>query len=1731
VQDLPTDELRVIWDMADLSGDGKLDAHEYAIIMLLVQARCRSIELPSVLPSSFMSRLRPPLFDSSQCLNGNSDGSPSSVANGCDTHTFNQVTPQFLGPVDNPAHGSVFQSAPVLVREVSSEMSSRFPMPVKKTEPLPSPRQLLLEGNSQDISEEQQILEWANKLNPSPCVTEPASLLPSGYKNEQEDSPSEGNHAVAVTATEWTSFDDISDDVLATPKGQDSMPLDAVNSSKEVDPFADVISKTSSSPTQEGRTERTMKPQGGAAEFLAPVDVFQNSAACSTFPTPTLPNICAQDAELISFHDTGAQFFDPKQKSFQPLLLPDEPEVIDNFASASQQGSIPPIVQPMKGAISGAQLTSAASAPPIVSLILQQPTLDNTSMKIRSPAQFSSSAAPVGMQSDWSQNVAQCFSASFDPMVQTNSQSQPPMFPFQQSPSHGRPPLPARPNHLKEATKAPRDKLNAERPTRPPPPPPPRKSAPPIAASCAVTNTFFELETISSYDSAVSSSPSILDVTSSAFQPVPGESVPSTASHAKSCVPTPLWFPGETPRNANLEREKAVKDHTLSLKCDADAGHAGESSSLRFLRENLESLEKQLDLSEGMQEELKSDRGDMRQKLKDIKSIEDDIARLTSEYERLCRDKAIQEQDVEKEKRQKVAVQKENACAKKMIVPKSSSMEKRRGNPKTMAKYEAQNMHENKHGQQRRAEQSQTKLMGRVGRDVSKKQRSAQEGALRGKNIAVHKSISKTMSLKTSSTPSNTSNEHLRDDSESIENRSSLISSKFKSVGNLEAMVMPMEISLVPLESKIRELVRMGVKNSLGTDVEAVHIQNLNKGVVQFEVCIVSRIQDVAKSSDSVQDKFDFSDALKQIVFPCHVENIQRKDLLNTSAADKRVDGLTRSLSTDSFFSPRRNETRTCFANTTDSIHKRVVDMVKQKAKQEMAQLEQELLAVIHAMERASLNDSIGLAIAQGAISPDDLQRVREEVQEQEHSLKLSLSPEDLNKLSPTLAHRSVTEPFLLEQSREQQEIAAPHKNLELGEESIQMQRERFFSAHEMNIESVRSERERFYTAGEGEQNLQELGNTLLQINVKADDAKGEKARDGGKELEVVERPRFSSSEVNWSVGEKQVSAKDLRTATSSSDMSLQEFINFSESLQKATSHDQATLIGGLHRHKAHLAAALGGCKALLKLTPSAEGEELERLQGQPDWQAIKCEMQNRYCILGALGVTEAMIEILKMHMTSTEVASTASRILLLLARNDDNKSCIVQKNGIEVIAKTMKRHAAIPTVQEYCCGALRNLALNNVDHCVAIADANGVGLLVTAVQLHFESCRIVQQACCALKILSACTELREEIARSGVLPLLVDAMQAHADNPRVQQHTSAVLLALEDHVEKIAKEHLKTIPRNFDSWSDSWISQNRAPRDSNSISGSLSNQSVPTNLNVEFSSNPEDATMLPSEWRAFSQNSDILDSDIEAKERKTEANVREDIKMKEAPIIQSNDVAPLAIADNHATPCVHLTPKNANQFQRKTSPWQSMQSLWDDEGAVEKVGEKVHEEPETAEKATESELPVEKELAKPLLGEGSVSSDWSPESLRSISASAHVGTRLEKETAFEKESVKEVDKCCVHDPSLSTTAPSSAMWKAETASHHKPETSIQGSPEGAGVEGEKLRIEDMLCHVLFSDTTECETKSSELLMSMTVFLEQLLSSVSPLRYVSLSSFPSIMNGNTAHLCTRRQTHDIYTFL
>jgi hypothetical protein len=73
------------------------------------------------------------------------------------------------------------------------------------------------------------------------------------------------------------------------------------------------------------------------------------------------------------------------------------------------------------------------------------------------------------------------------------------------------------------------------------------------------------------------------------------------------------------------------------------------------------------------------------------------------------------------------------------------------------------------------------------------------------------------------------------------------------------------------------------------------------------------------------------------------------------------------------------------------------MELVKQKAKAEMVQLEQELLGVIRAMEEASLNDNMALVLAQGVLTPEELAIIQKDALLEELNFDANLQPHELH--------------------------------------------------------------------------------------------------------------------------------------------------------------------------------------------------------------------------------------------------------------------------------------------------------------------------------------------------------------------------------------------------------------------------------------------------------------------------------------------------------------------------------------------------------------------------------------------------------------------------------------------------------------------------------------------------------------------------------------------------------------
>jgi hypothetical protein len=189
-------------------------------------------------------------------------------------------------------------------------------------------------------------------------------------------------------------------------------------------------------------------------------------------------------------------------------------------------------------------------------------------------------------------------------------------------------------------------------------------------------------------------------------------------------------------------------------------------------------------------------------------------------------------------------------------------------------------------------------------------------------------------------------------------------------------------LSLVPAEELVREQIEIGVRKALGMELDTVDVNIVHCCKMDLEVRVSPKLGEVSA----------LSGVLKTLEFPCMVKEVGP---IGVRSLPGRSQGISRSQSTESFFSPRREPSTK--SGGIQWIQRRVMELVKQKAKAEMVQLEQELLGVIRAMEEASLNDNMALVLAQGVLTPEELAIIQKDALLEELNFDANLQPQELH--------------------------------------------------------------------------------------------------------------------------------------------------------------------------------------------------------------------------------------------------------------------------------------------------------------------------------------------------------------------------------------------------------------------------------------------------------------------------------------------------------------------------------------------------------------------------------------------------------------------------------------------------------------------------------------------------------------------------------------------------------------
>ena len=136
----------------------------------------------------------------------------------------------------------------------------------------------------------------------------------------------------------------------------------------------------------------------------------------------------------------------------------------------------------------------------------------------------------------------------------------------------------------------------------------------------------------------------------------------------------------------------------------------------------------------------------------------------------------------------------------------------------------------------------------------------------------------------------------------------------------------------------------------------------------------------------------------------------------------------------------------------------------------------------------------------------------------------------------------------------------------------------------------------------------------------------------------------------------------------------------------------------------------------------------------------------------GAIGL---IVCYMKHHRLVADIQATGCDVLRRLARGD-GRTQIVQANGIAVVLDAMQQHESDVKVQTSACQALWQLACLNAKHQELIADAGGISAIVGAMQRHESNANFQATACETLGVFSKLNAERQEPFAGGVSAILV---------------------------------------------------------------------------------------------------------------------------------------------------------------------------------------------------------------------------------------------------------------------------------------------------------------------------------------------------------------------------------------
>ena len=157
----------------------------------------------------------------------------------------------------------------------------------------------------------------------------------------------------------------------------------------------------------------------------------------------------------------------------------------------------------------------------------------------------------------------------------------------------------------------------------------------------------------------------------------------------------------------------------------------------------------------------------------------------------------------------------------------------------------------------------------------------------------------------------------------------------------------------------------------------------------------------------------------------------------------------------------------------------------------------------------------------------------------------------------------------------------------------------------------------------------------------------------------------------------------------------------------------------------------------------------------------------------------QAIIDAMRLHAAVPTMAESGCAALRALALHQDNRVALAECGGIPAVVSAMQAHPAEKGVQAQGAGALWHVMLDNIPNKHSVALGGGSAALVAALVRYRELVQVVTPAAAALQSLLVLPQYQETVAAAGALAAVLQCWRDQVGHPGCQTYLCGILMAM----------------------------------------------------------------------------------------------------------------------------------------------------------------------------------------------------------------------------------------------------------------------------------------------------------------------------------------------------------------